>query len=99
MELRPLLPEIAKVLVWKDVQDIAIRFKMQDGVIDSCKRNNPQDSEEQKLELLMKWEEKQGKCASRDLIDFFRRTGERGKLEKISEIFKEANTARGNGSG
>ncbi|XP_061600738.1 tumor necrosis factor receptor superfamily member 6 [Cololabis saira] len=93
-----LLPEIVQVLGWKDMEDIAIRSGVLEAAIDSCKRNHPQDAEEQTLELLKKWVEKQGSIAPKRLLEILQKTGKKGKYEKVLKILEEGKSGSGNGS-
>ncbi|XP_054456288.1 tumor necrosis factor receptor superfamily member 6 [Anoplopoma fimbria] len=86
VELQPHLPDIAKVIGWKDMQEVAMRSSIMDTVIDSCKLNHPGDSQEWTLELLKVFVEKHGKEAPRKLIEILQDSDKRGKAESVQNI-------------
>ncbi|CAG6016965.1 unnamed protein product [Menidia menidia] len=91
MDLEPYLPEIAVKLGWKVTRDIAMRSEIPGPVIESCQLNWPNNSEEQTLELLKKWVEKQGRGASRKLIQMLEESDKRATAEKVLEVISGRN--------
>ena len=87
------MPEIAAVLGWKDMQDVAMRSGMTKVEIDSCKRSDPMDSEEQTVQLLVKWVEKEGKGGAQKLITLLQKCRKRDKAEKVASILRSDSTA------
>uniref|UniRef100_A0A8D3BFA2 Apoptosis-mediating surface antigen FAS n=1 Tax=Scophthalmus maximus TaxID=52904 RepID=A0A8D3BFA2_SCOMX len=90
------LPDIAAILGWKDMKDVAMRSGISTTAIDSCKLDHPNNSEEQTLQLLVKWVEKQGMGASKDLIEILQKSDKHFKAEKVKEILQNDSTATSN---
>ncbi len=65
---------------------IAMRTHIPQTVIESVKLNHPNDAEEQTLELLTKWTEKQGMKGGRKLVEILHDIGKKGKASKVTEI-------------
>ncbi|XP_034464318.1 tumor necrosis factor receptor superfamily member 6 [Hippoglossus hippoglossus] len=100
VELQPLndlqlhhVPDIADVLGWKDMQDVAMRSGMTKVEIDSCKRVDPTDSEEQTLQLLLKWVEREGKGGAKQLTTLLRKSRKKEKAERVEKILRSDSTA------
>ncbi|KAL6101969.1 fas [Pungitius sinensis] len=85
VDLQCHLPDIAEIIGWKDMKEVATRSGINDTVIESCQLNHPNDSQEQTLQLLKKWVEMQGKEASNMLVQILEKNKKRGKAEKIIE--------------
>ncbi|XP_037321626.1 tumor necrosis factor receptor superfamily member 6-like [Pungitius pungitius] len=85
VDLQPHLPDIAEIIGWKDMKEVATRSGIQDPVIESCQLDHPNDSQEQTLQLLKIWVEMQGKEASNMLVKILEENKKRGKAEKIIE--------------
>ncbi|XP_041646248.1 tumor necrosis factor receptor superfamily member 6 isoform X2 [Cheilinus undulatus] len=90
MDLQPLIPDIAEILGWRDMQAIAMGSGISDNAIETCKRNHPGESEEQTIELLKKWVERESKGAPRKLIEFLRKKGKKAKEEKVMDLLRNA---------
>ncbi|KAF0027576.1 hypothetical protein F2P81_020317 [Scophthalmus maximus] len=90
------LPDIAAILGWKDMKDVAMRSGISATAIDSCKLDHPNNSEEQTLQLLVKWVEKQGMGASKDLIEILQKSDKHFKAGKVKEILQNDSTATSN---
>ncbi|XP_070697232.1 tumor necrosis factor receptor superfamily member 6 [Pempheris klunzingeri] len=86
VDIQPFLPDIAEQIGWKDMQDIAIRSKIPNTVIDAHKLNNPGDCQEQTLQLLRTWVERQGREASANLVQILQKSGKKSTAEKVAEI-------------
>ncbi|XP_040905927.1 tumor necrosis factor receptor superfamily member 6 [Toxotes jaculatrix] len=101
-ELEPLkdieahMPEIAEVLGWKNMRDIALRGGISQTVIETCKQNHPNDGEEQTLQLLMRWVEQQGSDASKTLVQMLQDRGKMQAAEKVRNILRRGGTAGSN---
>lgn len=91
VDLQPLIPDIARALGWKIMKKVAQRSGMPPSVIDSVKLNHPHDSEEWTIELLGKWVESKGMCASKDLIEMLQKSDNMATAQKISAMIKSAN--------
>nr|XP_046258534.1 tumor necrosis factor receptor superfamily member 26 isoform X2 [Scatophagus argus] len=85
-DIGPHLSDIADVIGWKPMRDIAMRDKISDATIDSCKLNYPGDSQEQTLQLLKIWVESQGMNAGKNLIQRLETSGKRSKAEEVMHI-------------
>lgn len=66
--------------------NVAMRSGMNPVTIDSCKLDNPHDSEERTLQLLRKWTEYQGKDAMKNLIQILHNVRENDKAQKVKII-------------
>ncbi|XP_026166014.1 tumor necrosis factor receptor superfamily member 6 [Mastacembelus armatus] len=84
--IQPYLPDIADVLGWKDMKNVAMRTKIPAATIESCALNHPNDSREQTLELLKIWAEKYGSNASNYLVQNLQRAGKRAIAQDVSNI-------------
>ncbi|XP_071336506.1 tumor necrosis factor receptor superfamily member 6 isoform X2 [Trachinotus anak] len=88
-DFQPHLPDIAEVLGWKDMQDVAMRSGMLQTTIDACKLDHPGDSQEQTLQLLMKWVEKEGMNGSKRLIQILKDSNKLNKVEQVTRILRD----------
>lgn len=86
VDLESYLPDIAETIGWRDMQDIATRSRIIGTIIESCKLDHPNDSQEQTFRLLQIWVEKQGMQASTNLIQILQNMDRRGKAEKVMDI-------------
>ncbi|XP_041803368.1 tumor necrosis factor receptor superfamily member 6 [Chelmon rostratus] len=86
VDLQPLLPDIAEVIGWKDMQDVAMRSGMLNATIDACKLDHPGDSQEQTLQLLRIWQESQGREAGLNLIESLGKSGKKSKAGQVRDI-------------
>lgn len=89
-DLTPFIPKLASVIGWKDMRNIAMASGMPDGTIESVELDHRQDSQEQTIQLLRKWAEKEGSEASNKLIQYLKE--KTGKLEKVREILRVDNS-------
>lgn len=88
-DLQPHLYDIAEVLGWKDMKKLALRSGITRVGIDSCKLDNPGDSQGQTLQLLEKWVEKEGREASRSLIKQLKAMDKKRKAEELKDNLAE----------
>lgn len=86
VDLQHHLPDIANIIIWTEMKDIAAQSGVSKATIDSCKLNHPGDSREQTYELLMHWVEGESRGAGRKLIEMLNKNGKRAKAEKVKEI-------------
>lgn len=91
VDMHPLIPDIASILGWNVMKEIAQRSGMLPSAIDSVQVNHPHNCEEWTVELLGKWVERKGMCASKDLIEMLQKSGKMDRAQKISTIIKSAN--------
>lgn len=94
--MQPLLPDIASKLGWRKMKNIALRSGIPKTVIETVELEYPKDIEERTLDLLGRWVESRGRCASKDLIEMLQKSGKIDTAEKILDIFKNANTVTSN---
>uniref|UniRef100_UPI0037E802B2 tumor necrosis factor receptor superfamily member 6 n=1 Tax=Semicossyphus pulcher TaxID=241346 RepID=UPI0037E802B2 len=90
VDLQPLMPDIAKAIGWKDMQELAMRIKIANTTIDCCKLDHPNDSEEATLQLLRKWVEKQGKEAPGKLIELLEKSEKNATADAVLNILRKA---------
>ncbi|XP_072246455.1 tumor necrosis factor receptor superfamily member 6 [Leuresthes tenuis] len=86
VELEPHLPDIIETLGWPVMRDIAMRSGITNVFIENCQLSHPGNVQEQTMQLLREWMEKQGKGASQKLIQMLESSGKRAKAEKVIEI-------------
>lgn len=89
VNLRPHIADIAKVIQWKLMRDLAMKSGMSHSV-DTCKNDYPNDSLERTILLLEKWVEKEAMNASEKLIGFLKKNNENAKAEEVKRILTEA---------
>ncbi|XP_034041431.1 tumor necrosis factor receptor superfamily member 6-like [Thalassophryne amazonica] len=93
VELSPHIPEIAKVLGWTVMKNLALSSGMLSTEIDSCKMNHPQDVSEQTVDLLQKWENRMGRKAGRELLKMLQNNNNNLKAEKVKDILYGSSAA------
>lgn len=91
VNLHPHLPDIADIIGWTDMKDIAISTNVQSATIESFKLDNPGQSREQTLQLLTHFNEKHSRMASRVLIENLKRRGKNDKADRVQRLL--ANSA------
>lgn len=85
-DLEPLFPDLAKAIGWKDMRDIALRSRLSDTEIETCKLSYPTDAYEQTLALLRIWNEKQGRGAGNKLKQMLQDADKKRKAEEVTKI-------------
>lgn len=80
------VPDIADVLGWNVMQDIAMRSGISNTDIESCKHDNQGDSKQQTLKLLMMWVERHGSHSAEKLLEILQNTKKINKAEKVKSI-------------
>ncbi|XP_075931918.1 tumor necrosis factor receptor superfamily member 6-like isoform X2 [Anarhichas minor] len=90
VDLQRHVPDIAKELGWKDMQDVARRSGISEKDIQSCRLNHRDDSQEQTIQLLNIWLEKEGKEASKNLIRILEQNDKRATAETVMEILSSS---------
>ncbi|XP_059214778.1 tumor necrosis factor receptor superfamily member 23 isoform X2 [Centropristis striata] len=91
-DLQPNLYAIAEAIGWADMCMVATCSKVPDTVISACERDNPHDTQQQTVELLKNWEERQGRQAPKKLIAILQTNGKQSKAEKVGDILSRPHT-------
>lgn len=86
VDLVPHYPDLARVIGWKDMRDIALRSRIPDTDIESCKLNHPGDAYEQTLQLLRIWNEQQGRGAGNKLTQILQDIKKKKKAQDITNL-------------
>ncbi|XP_067466401.1 tumor necrosis factor receptor superfamily member 6 isoform X1 [Thunnus thynnus] len=86
VDLTPHLPEIAEHLTINDMKAIAMRDGIPQGTIDNCQLDHPNNAQQQTIQLLKIWVEKQGMDASVKLIQNLEDSGKKLIAEKVVDI-------------
>lgn len=86
VELQPHLPDIADLIGWKVMKEIAMRSNISNTKIDSVQQDNPRDAQEQTLELLKFYVECQGRNAAKNLVDMLQENKHKDKAEKVAGL-------------
>ncbi|KAL3050434.1 hypothetical protein OYC64_012463 [Pagothenia borchgrevinki] len=84
------LPDIAEIIGWTDMKDVATRSGMLDTAIENCRLNHVGDAREQTLELLQEFVKKEGSQASTTLIQTLQNSNKR-RIEK--RVFAKLNSS------
>lgn len=86
VNLHPYLPDIAALIGWKVMKDIAISTDISSVTIESIKLDSPDDSRERTLQLLVHFNEKHSKEASKMLIENLKRKGQNDKAASVQRL-------------
>lgn len=92
VDLQRHLADIADIIIWKDIKDIATMTGVSEATIYSCKQNHADDTREQTYELLKCWVESEGKGAGRKLVEMLHKRGKKAKAEKVKELLRGASS-------
>lgn len=90
VDLYPHLPEIAAIIGWKDMKAIAMAHNISSVTIESVKFDNPGNSEEQTLKLLIHFHEMCSQEAANKLIESLIRKRKNDKADKVLRLLKSA---------
>ncbi|XP_056292069.1 tumor necrosis factor receptor superfamily member 23 [Pseudoliparis swirei] len=90
VDLQPHLSDIAETIGWRDMHVVALKSRIESAIIESCRLDHPNDSQEQTLRLLQIWVESQGNEASRILIESLQNSNRRAKAEKVIAILSRS---------
>nr|BAM44717.1 tumor necrosis factor receptor superfamily member 6 [Oplegnathus fasciatus] len=90
VDLQPHMSDIAEVIGWKVMQDVAMRSSIPDTTIESCQLDQPNNSQEQTRQLLKIFAEIQGRGASEKLVEILENSGRRRTAEKVVDILHVA---------
>lgn len=88
VDLQPYLPEIAEIIGWTAMRDIAFCTNIAPVRIDSVKLDNKGNSEEGTLQLLRYFHEKHSKESLRILIENLKRKGKNDKVAKVLKLLR-----------
>ncbi|KAA8583710.1 hypothetical protein FQN60_014918 [Etheostoma spectabile] len=91
VDLQAHLPDIVEVIGWKVMKDLAMRSTITDPTIEACQMNHPGNIQEATLELLKIWVEKNGKEASRNLVQILHKSGKKDRAERVMDILSRPN--------
>lgn len=86
INLLPYLPDIADIIGWNDMEDIAISTNISPVTIESIQIDYRNNSREQTLHLLRDFNEKHSKEAARKLITMLRRKGKNDKARRVQQL-------------
>ncbi|CAI5654356.1 unnamed protein product [Oreochromis niloticus] len=96
VDIDPHLPDIARELGWRDARNLALRTGINAATIDSYEMEYRNDAEERTLQLLLKWVEKEGKQASKKLIENLVDMKQKKKAEQIRDILLKRSSPSNN---
>ncbi|XP_075997804.1 tumor necrosis factor receptor superfamily member 6-like isoform X2 [Genypterus blacodes] len=88
VDLTPHLTDIANILGWMVMRDVALRSDMKID-IENSELNHPSDAHERTLELLGDWIEKQGSGASRALVEALQSSKKKDTKEKLMKLLQD----------
>lgn len=86
VDIVPHLPDIARELGWKNARTVALRTGISEVTTESYEMEYRNDAEERTLQLLFKWVEKEGKQASKKLIENLVDMKQKKKATQIRDI-------------
>lgn len=86
VDIDPHLPDIARELGWKNARTLALRTGISVATTESYEMEYRYDAEERTLQLLFKWVEKEGRQASKKLIENLVDMKQKKKAKQIRDI-------------
>lgn len=84
------LSDIANIIGWKDMKDIALKSGIKLVKIESVQLNHPNDHEEQTAELLSYFIEVHGQEAAKKLVELLKRKRRNGKASEVETLLRRA---------
>ncbi|XP_063347615.1 tumor necrosis factor receptor superfamily member 6 [Pelmatolapia mariae] len=96
VDIIPHLPDIAKELGWRDARNLALRTGINVAAIESYEMDYRNDAEERTLQLLLKWAQKEGKQASKKLIENLEEMNQKKKADQIRDILLKRSSPSNN---
>lgn len=90
VDLYPHLPDIAAIIGWRDMKDIAIASGITAVKIESVQLDHSNDHEEQTLELLSHFREKHSQEAAKKLIELLKTKGKNNKADQVESLLTRA---------
>uniref|UniRef100_A0A3B5KKI7 Uncharacterized protein n=1 Tax=Takifugu rubripes TaxID=31033 RepID=A0A3B5KKI7_TAKRU len=86
VELYPHLPDIAAIIGWKDMKDIAIASGIREVTIENVQLNHQNDHEEQTQELLNHFRQMHSQEAAKKLIELLKTKGKNDKAVRVESL-------------
>uniref|UniRef100_A0A8C5FUJ0 Tumor necrosis factor receptor superfamily member 6 n=1 Tax=Gadus morhua TaxID=8049 RepID=A0A8C5FUJ0_GADMO len=83
-----LIPDIASLVGWGDMRNIAMADGFKKTILDNIQQNNPKQAEEQTISLLTEWEEKHGREAARMLMKALLKNNKNSKAQALQGIIR-----------
>lgn len=90
VDLYPHIPEIVKIIRWKDMKNIAIASGITAVKIDSVQLNHQNDHEEQTSELLHHFNELHGQEAAQKLVDLLKGERKNDTAGRVESLLRHA---------
>ncbi|XP_055083224.1 tumor necrosis factor receptor superfamily member 6 isoform X2 [Periophthalmus magnuspinnatus] len=90
--LGPHIPEIAEVITWKNMRNLAMKSGIHASKIESCEQDHQNSSTERTIALMRIWEEKESWAASEKLVQFLKQTYQNSKAEEVLTILRGGNS-------
>ncbi|XP_049456059.1 tumor necrosis factor receptor superfamily member 26 isoform X1 [Epinephelus fuscoguttatus] len=90
LDLQPHLHKLAEVIGWKDMHYVATQSHITPAVIQSCQLDHIR-SQDQTYQLLEIWVEKQGRNASKKLVEILQKGDKKGAVDRVMEILSREN--------
>lgn len=86
VNLQKHVPELVKVIGWKDMHVIALSGGVQQNDIDNCQLDHRNDVNEQTMALLVTYIERQGRGSGKKLRDSLLKNGKKSKAQQVESI-------------
>lgn len=86
VDLDPQLPDIARIIGWKDMKDIAIASGITVETIESIQLNDPKDHMEQTAQLLRYFREMHSQEAGNKLIELLKKRRKNNKADRVRSL-------------
>lgn len=90
--LTPYIPDIAELIGWITMRNLAMRSNIPRGTIESCEARHPNNNVENTIALLMIWEEKEGKDAAHKLINYLKETNQKTTADDVQKILRASSS-------
>uniref|UniRef100_A0A3B4BC00 Uncharacterized protein n=1 Tax=Periophthalmus magnuspinnatus TaxID=409849 RepID=A0A3B4BC00_9GOBI len=92
LTLGPHIPQIAEVITWKNMRNLAMKSGIHASKIESCEQDHQNSSTERTIALMRIWEEKESRAASEKLVQFLKETYQNSKAEEVLTILRGGNS-------
>uniref|UniRef100_A0A8C6TT30 Apoptosis-mediating surface antigen FAS n=1 Tax=Neogobius melanostomus TaxID=47308 RepID=A0A8C6TT30_9GOBI len=83
--LTPHIPDIAEVIGWTTMRNLAMNSEIHEGKITSCEESH-RNNVECTIALMKIWDEKESKNAARKLVQYLKKNDQNRKLEDVLKI-------------
>eukprot|EP00066_Takifugu_rubripes_P012290 XP_011601556.1 PREDICTED: tumor necrosis factor receptor superfamily member 6-like [Takifugu rubripes] len=90
VELYPHLPDIAAIIGWKDMKDIAIASGIREVTIETVQLDHQNNHEEQTQELLNRFRQMHSQEAAKKLIELLKTKGKNDKAVRVESLLRHA---------